>query len=88
MTLVAMDPAPPRAAAATLGERHWRAAVIALLSVRLIQGRWGVPQVDGYAGHRALAEAGRWSWLHTFAQNPQQKRQSERKAQQARTSSR
>jgi thiosulfate dehydrogenase (quinone) len=43
MTVVAMDTAPPRAAAVTLGERHWRAAAIALLSVRFIQGfiYWG-----------------------------------------------
>ena len=43
MTAVAMDTAPPRAAAATLGERHWRVAAIALLSVRFIQGfiYWG-----------------------------------------------
>src|SRR5260370_1009051 len=33
MTTVAMDTVPPRASAATLGERHWRAAAIALLSV-------------------------------------------------------
>src|SRR3984893_16631449 len=43
MTAVAMDTAPPRAATATLGERHWRMAGIALLSVRFIQGfiYWG-----------------------------------------------
>src|ERR1700736_752338 len=43
MTIVAMDTATPCAVAATLGERHWRAAAIALLSVRLIQGfiYWG-----------------------------------------------
>jgi uncharacterized membrane protein YphA (DoxX/SURF4 family) len=43
MTAVAMDTAPPRAAAATLAERHWRMAAIALLSVRVIQGfiYWG-----------------------------------------------
>ena len=44
MTAVAMDTAPPpRAATATLGERHWRVAAIALLSVRFIQGfiYWG-----------------------------------------------
>jgi thiosulfate dehydrogenase (quinone) len=43
MTVVAMDTAPPRVAAATLGDRHWRAAAIALLSVRFIQGfiYWG-----------------------------------------------
>jgi thiosulfate dehydrogenase [quinone] large subunit len=43
MTVVAMDTAPTRAAAATLGERHWRVAAIALLSVRVIQGfiYWG-----------------------------------------------
>ena len=43
MTVVAMNPVPLRAAAATLGERHWRVAAIALLSVRLIQGfiYWG-----------------------------------------------
>jgi thiosulfate dehydrogenase (quinone) len=43
VTVVAMDKVPPRAAAALLGERHWRVAAIALLSVRLIQGfiYWG-----------------------------------------------
>jgi thiosulfate dehydrogenase [quinone] large subunit len=43
MRVVAVDTVPPRAAAATLGERHWRVAAIALLSVRLIQGfvYWG-----------------------------------------------
>jgi uncharacterized membrane protein YphA (DoxX/SURF4 family) len=43
MTVVAMNPVPLRAAAATLGERHWRVAAIALLSVRFIQGfiYWG-----------------------------------------------
>src|SRR5258708_29639146 len=43
MTAVAMDTAPPRAAAVTLGERQWRVAAIALLSVRFIQGfiYWG-----------------------------------------------
>jgi uncharacterized membrane protein YphA (DoxX/SURF4 family) len=43
MTVVAMDKVPPPAAAARLGERHWRMAAIALLSVRLIQGfiYWG-----------------------------------------------
>src|ERR1700730_7536074 len=43
MTVVAMDTVPRPAAAATLGERHWRVAAIALLSVRLIQGfiYWG-----------------------------------------------
>ena len=43
MTVVATDSVPPRAAAATLGERHWRVAAIALLSVRFIQGfiYWG-----------------------------------------------
>jgi thiosulfate dehydrogenase [quinone] large subunit len=43
MTVAAMDTAPTRAAAATLGERHWRVAAIALLSVRFIQGfiYWG-----------------------------------------------
>lgn len=43
MTVVAMDTAPASAAVATLGERHWRVAAIALLSVRLIQGfiYWG-----------------------------------------------
>jgi thiosulfate dehydrogenase (quinone) len=42
MTTVAMD-AAPRAAAATLGDRQWRVAAIALLSVRIIQGfiYWG-----------------------------------------------
>src|SRR5205085_8187850 len=43
MTVAAMDTMTPRAAAATLGERHWRKAAIALLSVRIIQGfiYWG-----------------------------------------------
>jgi uncharacterized membrane protein YphA (DoxX/SURF4 family) len=43
MTVVAMGTVPPSAAAATLGERHWRMAAIALLSVRFIQGfiYWG-----------------------------------------------
>jgi thiosulfate dehydrogenase (quinone) len=43
MTVVATDRAPRTAAAATLGERHWRMAAIALLSVRFIQGfiYWG-----------------------------------------------
>jgi len=43
MTVVAMDTVPGPAAAATLGERHWRVAAIALLPVRLIQGfiYWG-----------------------------------------------
>jgi thiosulfate dehydrogenase [quinone] large subunit len=43
MTVTTMDTVPPRAAAATLGERHWRVAAIALLSVRFIQGfiYWG-----------------------------------------------
>jgi thiosulfate dehydrogenase [quinone] large subunit len=43
MTVAAMDTVPPRAAAATLAERHWRIAAIALLSVRFIQGfiYWG-----------------------------------------------
>src|SRR5258708_19534837 len=43
MTVVAIDTVPRPAAAATLGEQHWRAAAIALLSVRLIQGfiSWG-----------------------------------------------
>lgn len=43
MTVVATDKVPPGAAAALLGERHWRVAAIALLSVRLIQGfiYWG-----------------------------------------------
>jgi uncharacterized membrane protein YphA (DoxX/SURF4 family) len=43
MTVVATDTVSRAAAAATLGERHWRAAAIALLSVRLIQGfiYWG-----------------------------------------------
>jgi hypothetical protein len=38
MRAVAIDTAPPRAAAGTLGERHWRVAAIALLSARFIQG--------------------------------------------------
>src|SRR6266852_2647234 len=38
MTVVATDSVPPRAAAATLGERHWRVAAIALLSVRFHPG--------------------------------------------------
>src|ERR1700736_6152300 len=43
MAVMAMDTATPRAAAATLGERQWRVAAIALLSVRTIQGfiYWG-----------------------------------------------
>jgi thiosulfate dehydrogenase (quinone) len=43
MTVVAVDAVKRPAAAATLGERHWRVAAIALLSVRLIQGFicWG-----------------------------------------------
>src|SRR5712672_783206 len=44
MTVVAINTAAPRAAAVTtLGERNWRMAAIALLSVRLIQGfiYWG-----------------------------------------------
>jgi thiosulfate dehydrogenase [quinone] large subunit len=43
MTVVAMDTVPPHAAAATLGDRQWRMAAIALLSVRIIQGfiYWG-----------------------------------------------
>jgi uncharacterized membrane protein YphA (DoxX/SURF4 family) len=43
MTVVALDAVPSPAAAATLGERHWRVAAIALLSVRFIQGfiYWG-----------------------------------------------
>src|ERR1700724_4782083 len=43
MTVVAMNTVPRPAAAATLGERHWRVAAIALLSVRFIQGfiYWG-----------------------------------------------
>jgi len=44
MTVVAINTAPPRAAAVTtLGERNWRMAAIALLSVRMIQGfiYWG-----------------------------------------------
>jgi hypothetical protein len=43
MRAVAIDTAPPRAAAVTLGERHWRVAAIALLSARFIQGfiYWG-----------------------------------------------
>ena len=40
---MAMDRVPDPAAAAMVGERHWRMAAIALLSVRLIQGfiYWG-----------------------------------------------
>jgi hypothetical protein len=38
MTVVTLGTAPRPAAAATLGERYWRMAAIALLSVRLIQG--------------------------------------------------
>jgi len=43
MTVVPVDTVPPGAAAATLGERHWSVAAIALLSVRFIQGfiYWG-----------------------------------------------
>ena len=43
MNVVAMDTLPPRAATATLGERHWRMAAMALLSVQFIQGfiYWG-----------------------------------------------
>src|SRR5246500_3405917 len=43
MTVAAMDTMPRPAAAATVGERHWRMAAIALLSVRFIQGfiYWG-----------------------------------------------
>src|SRR3979411_1933060 len=43
MTDLAMDTVPRSAGAATLGERNWRMAAIALLSVRLIQGfiYWG-----------------------------------------------
>ncbi|HEV7477067.1 MAG TPA: TQO small subunit DoxD [Burkholderiales bacterium] len=44
MTVVAINTAAPRAAAVTtLGERNWRMAAIALLSVRLIEGfiYWG-----------------------------------------------
>jgi thiosulfate dehydrogenase (quinone) len=43
MTIVTLDTAPRPAAAGALGERHWRMAAIALLSVRLIQGfiYWG-----------------------------------------------
>jgi thiosulfate dehydrogenase (quinone) len=43
MTVMAIDKVPRPAAAATLGERHWRVAAIALLSVRVIQGfiYWG-----------------------------------------------
>lgn len=43
MTIVATDTRRRPAAAATLGERHWRMAAIALLSVRVIQGfiYWG-----------------------------------------------
>src|SRR3981081_4145474 len=38
MTDLARDTVPRSAGAATVGERHWRAAAIALLSVRVIQG--------------------------------------------------
>lgn len=43
MTVLAMHAVPPRTATATLGERHWRMAAIALLLVRFIQGfiYWG-----------------------------------------------
>src|ERR1700758_4376642 len=43
MTVETTDRAPRAAAAATLAERHWRMAAIALLSVRFIQGfiYWG-----------------------------------------------
>jgi thiosulfate dehydrogenase (quinone) len=43
MTVVAMNAVPRPAAAAALGERHWRVAAIALISVRFIQGfiYWG-----------------------------------------------
>ena len=43
MIVVAVATVPPRAAEVTLGERHWRVAAIALLSVRFIQGfiYWG-----------------------------------------------
>src|SRR5712675_205118 len=44
MTVVAINTAaPPAAAVTTLGERNWRMAAIALLSVRLIEGfiYWG-----------------------------------------------
>src|SRR3982074_3650735 len=43
MTVAAMDRMVPHAVTATLGERHWRMAGIALLSVRFIQGfiYWG-----------------------------------------------
>jgi thiosulfate dehydrogenase (quinone) len=43
MTVVATVRVPPSVAVATLGEQHWRAAAIALLSVRFIQGfiYWG-----------------------------------------------
>jgi hypothetical protein len=43
MTVETIDTAPRAVAAATLAERHWRMAAIALLSVRLIQGfiYWG-----------------------------------------------
>ena len=43
MTMVTLDTLPRPAAAAPLGERHWRMAAIALLSVRFIQGfiYWG-----------------------------------------------
>src|SRR6266404_6606451 len=43
MTIVTLDTAPRPAAGGALGERHWRMAAIALLSVRFIQGfiYWG-----------------------------------------------
>jgi hypothetical protein len=39
MAVVVTDNVSRLAAAATLGERHWRVAAIALLSVRVIQGK-------------------------------------------------
>jgi hypothetical protein len=43
MTAVRTDAWPPSVEAATPGEQHWRAAAIALLAVRIIQGfiYWG-----------------------------------------------
>src|ERR1700680_1520776 len=43
MTVVAINTVPRAAAVTTLGERHWRMAAMALLSVRFIQGfiYWG-----------------------------------------------
>ena len=43
MTVVAINTVPRAAAVTTLGERNWRVAAIAMLSVRVIQGfiYWG-----------------------------------------------